>query len=169
MMAPSLRKRCVSVAWLCMALISVLPTGCGRLDSVAYSRFCAVDTDNWSEQAMCVFRPEVADSLVAPGYYRAYLVVRHRDSYPYAALRLRMACEALSGATQEKCIDVSLVDADGSWLGRRFKSVYERKVLIADSLEITPGWQLVITPEMNTPALPGINDIGLILLKHTEQ
>lgn len=153
------------VAWLGGVLVVAVLAGCGRLNSVAYSKFCAVDVDDWPEQAMCVYRPEVADSLVAPGYYRAYLVVRHRDSYPYSTLRLRMASEALDDEPKERILTVPMADDAGRWLGRHYKSLYERKVLIADSLKVSPGWQLIITPEMNTPALPGINDIGLILIK----
>lgn len=152
-------------AWLGCVLIVAALTGCGRLNSVVYSKFCAVDVDDWPALAMCVYRPEVADSLVAPGYYRAYLVVRHRDSYPYSTLRLRMATESLDDEPGECVLTVPMADGDGRWLGRHYKSLYERKVLISGSLKVSPGWQLTITPEMNTPALPGINDIGLILVK----
>lgn len=149
-------------------IVAVL-AGCGRLDSVAYSRFCAVDADDWPGQAMCAYRPAVADSLVPPGYYKAYLVVRHRDSYPYGILRLRVATEALENQPEERVITIPMADGDGRWLGRHYKSLYERKVLISDSLEVSQGWQLVVTQEMNTPSLPGINDIGLILIKLPRQ
>lgn len=163
-----IRKNHMWAAWLCGAVVAIVMIACGRLESVAYSSFCAVDADDWPQQAMCVYRPEIADSLVAPAYYQAYLVVRHRDSYPYRDLRLRVATEALDGETTERVITVRMADNDGQWLGHKYKSLYERKVLLADSLKVSPGWQLIITPEMNVPVLPGINDVGFILNKHTQ-
>lgn len=149
-----------------IVLVTAL-TSCRRLQKVAYYQTMRPDSSGWRADIPLVF---VADSATAPGLdpgkYHLYMVIRYHDSFPCTRLYLRMEFTSLMHGVRSRdiCIDM---EHPASNPGAKVKLA---KGLIQLSLPIgydyvDQAWTLSLQQRMDINPLPGINDIGIKMVK----
>jgi gliding motility-associated lipoprotein GldH len=143
---------------------------CDRIESVAYSNYKGVRTAGWLSEDALLFDPfAVADSsnFSADELYDVVISVRHNDSYPYDTLWLSLE-QPLLEQNRFICdtVPVAFTNALGMWRGEGQRNIFIVADTIARGVHINPGWQLAISHAMTNDTIPGINDIGVIILKH---
>lgn len=143
---------------------------CDRIESVAYSKYKGVATTGWLSQETLLFDPFAgADSsnFFPNELYDVVVSVRHNDSYPYDTLWLAME-QPLLEQNRFICdtVPVAFTNKLGMWRGDGQRNIFIVADTIARGIHINPGWQLAIGHAMSHDTIPGINDIGVIILKH---
>lgn len=98
------------------------------------------------------------------GFYQLDFLVRNQTDYPYQQLSLSVNHNFPDTASwKSDTLWFNLADEKGNWLGKGISGLYESvaKLDSADVYSQTP-YTFNIVPITNDPLLKGVNDIGII-------
>lgn len=141
-------------------------TGC--MQSQQYQKQAAIPSGQWSSAFQPEFTIDVIDSQAK---YDIYVLLRNDNSYSISNLWIKLYVLP-PGAESYKIydrIELSLADASGKWLGRKFGDFWELKtpIVLSDTTMFNkPGtYNIKFEQIMRTDPLVGIHNIGLNIVR----
>lgn len=146
-----------------LALISLLLIACQR--DVVYTEFLSLPSAGWHSDSIIQFNTTIADSLAD---YSLLMTMRHTDRYDYQNLWLFVDIKQDSLLLRRDTINAILADNSGVWYGSGV-FIKELELMYLDELFLSQGdCHIQVQHAMRTQLLKGISDIGLKIIKNTE-
>lgn len=133
-----------------------------------YTHFVNIDPDGWHSGEYCVYDMADADSLTLADTKRNYdilLTVRHTTDYPYNDLWLEIERPTKADSISSHKIEIELSDPNGSWKGKGMQGIYEFSDTLVKGVKLSPEDVLTLKHDMPVASLPGILDLGLIIIE----
>jgi gliding motility-associated lipoprotein GldH len=133
----------------------------------AYNQFRSIPDEAWEKDLPYDFEVTVTDTIDS---YDVFLQVRNSNSYAYRNLWLFVQFATPDGQIRNDTINCELADAFGKWHGKGYHLFslnlpYEQQIRFPAS----GVYSYAIRHGMRTDRLQGISDIGLRVVKHTNQ
>lgn len=144
-------------------ILLMLVVACSRNPFPVWSSFQHVGTDGWDTMETLDFSPDVASLSVSNGV-RPAIVIRHDRRLPFQTLRLQVEQSDSTGVLSTDTVTMRLADSSGRWLGRKTNALTETIDTLPVSLRLTPGFTISLTPAVKTEVIPGIVNVGIILI-----
>lgn len=149
-------------ATLIIALLSLIATACGDLDS----RWCAYSDPSpkgWAYGDTLTFATgELPDSVMSG---TLLLAVSHNNDYPYSNLWLEVTQTDSRGHVRRDTLNCVLSDIYGHWQGRGFGTTYQYIDTVPGTATLTRrGGKITVRHIMRVDTLPDIEHVGLLLV-----
>lgn len=151
--------------WLMAGLIACMTTSC--TEGVVFDEFVRLDDGKWSSDSLAVFRTDIPDTNTA---YDIYIVVRNDNSYAFSNLWLFIDAISPDGHMERDTMECLLATDEGAWLGGGWGSLYTCRCRYKTDVRVgTAGpYTFRITQGMRREDLEGIHDIGLTIVRHSQ-
>lgn len=143
----------------------ILLVSCG--DSLVYSDYTATSNGSWSKDDIMEFELSEMDSL-AP--HDIFILIRNDNTYPFSNLFLIAELNAPGDRVVRDTLEFEMAEADGSWMGKGFGSVFENKLWYKENIVFSsPGvYRIELSHAMRQNGkvegidnLIGITDVGI--------
>ena len=146
-----------------LAIISLLFIACQH--NVVYTEFKSIPNKGWHSDSAIHFDAVLTDSL---SDYTVTMTMRHTDRYAYQNLWLFVDIVQDSLLLRRDTVNAMLADNQGKWYGSGV-FVKELEMVYLNNIVLPLGeYQIVLQQAMRTEMLNGISDIGLKIIKNTE-
>lgn len=150
-------KRIVIIALSAISMLS-----CSN--RVMFSSFQPVPLDGWNMDSVVTFSVPITDTVTP---YDILLHIRHTDAYAYQNMWLFVETQHATRATRDT-IEIYLADDRGHWLGNG-RTTVDMPVLLKENFVFTDSlYTLSICQGMRDLSLTGISDIGVEIVKATD-
>lgn len=147
-------------------IAAALQHACSEADRTAWSRFADVPPKGWNSLDGREFFPFDYDTVPPAGRYDLALCIRHNGDIPYRVVWLEVEQADQTGVFATDTVAMTVADKTGHFLGKGSYGLYEVTDTIARGVPSRRGWMVAVRQLNDTAALAGVNNIGVILLKH---
>lgn len=138
---------------------------CACDKQAVYHNFHSLPSEGWSKQDTVVFDVAVPDSQTN---YRLDIEIRNTNRYPYQDIGLGLCyCgPGISQTTTDSLQHYILADRQGHWKGEGWGGLYQTR-FPAGTIRIDSAgtYRLKLIHTLPNETLPGINDIGIRLVR----
>lgn len=160
-------KKLPAAIAICAALIFAIAS-CSLSDlqsSAPVSSFSGIDGAAWVYSHPVEFQ---IDSLDRSATGRLVLSLRHSADYPYRNIWLEITQTHTAdsiAATRCDTFEIMLADAFGRWYGSGMGASFRYNDTVAQIYTAYPGANVSIRQIMRTDTLPGIEQVGFMLVQ----
>ncbi|MFT4061339.1 MAG: gliding motility lipoprotein GldH [Edaphocola sp.] len=138
-------------------------SGC-QIKTSYYQKQVAIPKASWSSSYQPTFKIDIRDTATA---YKASLLLRHDEAYPFSNIWLRMKVKAPGEKTfsEGTRIEKTLANEDGTWLGRGMGGIWEERIPIPSrempKFNRTGVYEIKLEQLMRKDPLPSVMNIGI--------
>lgn len=161
-------KRGISISVAAAGIVMMLVAACSQNPFPLWSGFRHVGPDGWDTMETLDFSPDVG-SLAATKCVRPAIAIRHNRELPFSSLRIGIELSDSTGVLSTDTVTLLLADASGRWLGRKTNALTETVDTLPCALDLTPGFTLSLTPVSRESIVPGIVNVGVILIDPAQE
>lgn len=159
-MIPARRIPVLSAA---AGIILMLAAACSHDPFPLWSGFRHVGEDGWNSMETLDFTPE-AGVMAPEGIARAAIAIRHNRELPYSSLRIQIEQSDSTGVLSTDTVTMLLADSEGRWIGHKTNALTETVDTLPFPIRLTPGYTISLTPAARAEVIPGIVNVGIILI-----
>ncbi len=124
-------------------------------------------SQSWQAENKINFEFEIKDSIPS---YSFYMIIRNNEDYAFSNIYFFVNTYLPNGTYSRDTIECILADVRGKWKGQGMGSLKESEHLIRQKLTFprTGAYRIEIEQAMRVEKLTGVKDVGIKIVKNTE-